>query len=73
GCSGIAYGPYRDPADLERTLPMDKTGVICMRGLPTFEGYEVSPDRCIPLDTYAVVHEGWFDLGDMYDMDADGF
>ncbi|KAJ7212625.1 AMP-dependent synthetase and ligase [Mycena pura] len=76
GCSGIACGPYlsiRDPADLERALPADKTGAICVRGLPTFEGYEVSPDRRVPLDTSAFTREGWFDSGDMGHMDADGY
>ncbi|KAJ7218399.1 acetyl-CoA synthetase-like protein [Mycena pura] len=76
GCSGIACGPHlsiRDPADLERALPSGRTGAICVRGLPTFEGYEVSPDRNVPLDTSAFTREGWFDSGDMGHMDADGY
>lgn len=76
GCSGIACGPalsIRDPLDLERELPWGKTGAICCRGLPTFQGYEVSPDLKVPLDTSAFTSEGWFDSGDMGHMDADGY
>ncbi|KAF7352099.1 Acetyl-CoA synthetase-like protein [Mycena venus] len=76
GCSGIACGPYlsiRDPSNLENTLPADKTGAICVRGLPTFQGYEVSPDINMPLDTSAFTSEGWFDSGDMGHMDSDGY
>ncbi|KAJ7127673.1 AMP-dependent synthetase and ligase [Mycena epipterygia] len=76
GCSGIACGPYlsiRDPSNLENAFPADKTGAICVRGLPTFEGYEVSPDINVPLDTSAFTSEGWFDSGDMGHMDSDGY
>ncbi|KAJ7189098.1 acetyl-CoA synthetase-like protein [Mycena filopes] len=76
GCSGIACGPYlsiRDPSDLESALPAEKTGAICVRGLPTFQGYEVSPDINVPLDTSAFTSEGWFDSGDMGHMDSDGY
>ncbi|KAJ7869391.1 AMP-dependent synthetase and ligase [Mycena leptocephala] len=76
GCSGIACGPYisiRDPSNLENAFPMGRTGAICVRGLPTFEGYEVSPDITVPLDTSAFTSEGWFDSGDMGHMDSDGY
>ena len=75
GCSGIACGPYlsvRDPFDRERELPRGQTGAISVRGLPTFDGYEVSPDPNAPLDTSTFSTEGWFDSGDMGYMDEDG-
>ena len=56
GCSGIACGPYlsiRDPSNLERELPAQATGAVCVRGLPTFQGYEVDSDQSVPLDTSA--------------------
>ncbi|KAJ6461738.1 acetyl-CoA synthetase-like protein [Mycena sanguinolenta] len=76
GCSGIPCGPYlsiRDPTNLERALPPHKTGAICVRGLPTFQGYELSPDPNVPLDTSAFTSEGWFDSGDMGHVDEDGY
>jgi acyl-CoA synthetase (AMP-forming)/AMP-acid ligase II len=76
GCSGIACGPYlsiRNPANLENASPVGATGAICVRGLPTFQGYEVSPDINVPLDTSAFTSEGWFDSGDMGHMDSDGY
>ncbi|KAJ8081882.1 putative NRPS-like protein biosynthetic cluster [Marasmius tenuissimus] len=76
GCSGIACGPYlsiRDPSNLELELPRGKTGAVSVRGLPTFAGYEVSPDISVPLDTSAFTSEGWFDSGDMGYMDNDGY
>ncbi|KAJ6465007.1 acetyl-CoA synthetase-like protein [Mycena sanguinolenta] len=76
GCSGIPCGPYlsiRDPTNLERALPPQKTGAICVRGLPTFQGYELSPDPNVPLDTSAFTSEGWFDSGDMGHVDEDGY
>lgn len=74
GCSGIACGPYlsiRDPLDLERELPRGQTGGVCVRGLPTFLGYE--KDRGEPLDTSVFSSEGWFDSGDCGFMDEDGY
>ncbi|KAF7353427.1 Peroxisomal-coenzyme a synthetase [Mycena sanguinolenta] len=76
GCSGIPCGPHlsiRDPANLERALSPHKTGAICVRGLPTFQGYELSPDPSVPLDTSAFTSEGWFDSGDMGHVDEDGY
>lgn len=76
GCSGIACGPYlsiRDPSNIERELPRGKTGAVSVRGLPTFDGYELTPDINAPLDTSAFSTEGWFDSGDMGYMDNDGY
>ncbi|KAJ4474912.1 AMP-dependent synthetase and ligase [Lentinula aciculospora] len=76
GCSGIACGPYlsiRDSSNIEHELPRGKTGAVSVRGLPTFAGYEVSPDINVPLDTSAFSSEGWFDSGDMGYMDDDGY
>ncbi|KAJ3868476.1 acetyl-CoA synthetase-like protein [Lentinula novae-zelandiae] len=76
GCSGIACGPYlsiRDPSNIEHELSRGKTGAVSVRGLPTFAGYEVSPDINVPLDTSAFSSEGWFDSGDMGYMDEDGY
>ncbi|KAJ7623641.1 acetyl-CoA synthetase-like protein [Roridomyces roridus] len=76
GCSGVACGPYlsiRNPGNLEQPTPTGSTGAICVRGLPTFSGYEVSPDPNVPLDTSAFTTEGWFDSGDMGHMDEDGY
>ncbi|KAF7353378.1 Peroxisomal-coenzyme a synthetase [Mycena sanguinolenta] len=76
GCSGIPCGPHlsiRDPGNLERALAPHKTGAICVRGLPTFQGYELSPDPSVPLDTSAFTSEGWFDSGDMGHVDEDGY
>ncbi|EEB88683.1 hypothetical protein MPER_13339, partial [Moniliophthora perniciosa FA553] len=76
GCSGIACGPYlsiRDPSNLERELPRGKTGAVCVRGLPTFSGYEVIADINAPLDKSAFTSEGWFDSGDCGYMDKNGY
>ncbi len=76
GCSGIACGPYmsiRDPSNRESELQRGQTGAVSVRGLPTFEGYEISPDRNSPLDTSAFSRDGWFDTGDVGYMDLDGY
>jgi non-ribosomal peptide synthetase component E (peptide arylation enzyme) len=75
GCSGIACGPHlsiRDPLNNERELPFEQTGAVSVRGLPTFEGYEISPDHNVPLDVSAFSSKGWFDSGDMGYVDSDG-
>ncbi|KAI0800717.1 acetyl-CoA synthetase-like protein [Fomes fomentarius] len=74
GCSGIACGPHlsiRDPSNLECELPRGATGAVSVRGVPTFDGYETSPDA--PLDTSAFSSEGWFDSGDVGYLDDDGY
>ena len=74
GCSGIACGPHlsiRNPANIDEGLPIGKTGAICVRGFPTFDGYEVSVGG--PLDTSAFSKDGWFDSGDCGWMDASGY
>ncbi|KAJ7617827.1 acetyl-CoA synthetase-like protein [Roridomyces roridus] len=76
GCSGIACGPHlsiRDPSNIERALPTGSTGAICVRGLPTFQGYEVDPNPDAPLDVSAFSSEGWFDSGDVGHLDTDGY
>jgi len=75
GCSGVACGPQlsiRDPEHLEQELPPYTTGAICVRGAPTFEGYEVSSDIDAPLDDSMFTSEGWFDSGDVGYLDSDG-
>jgi len=75
GCSGVACGPHlsiRDPHDLENQLDVGATGSVCVRGIPTFEGYEISPDLHVPLDRSAFSSEGRFDSGDIGYMDVDG-
>ncbi|KAF8227072.1 acetyl-CoA synthetase-like protein [Tricholoma matsutake] len=75
GCSGIACGPHlsiRDPVDISQQSPRGKTGAICVRGIPTFEGYEVSSDIDV-LDKACFSKEGWFDTGDVGYMDADDY
>ncbi len=74
GCSGVTCGPHlsiRDPRNLEKQLDVGATGAVCVRGIPTFEGYEILPDLH-DLDRSAFSSEGWFDSGDIGHMDADG-
>ncbi len=76
GCSGIACGPHlsiRDSNNLDLQLHPGQTGAICVRGLPTFTGYETTPDRSVPLDTSTFTGEGWFDTGDCGYLDGDGY
>jgi long-subunit acyl-CoA synthetase (AMP-forming) len=75
GSSGIACGPYvsiREARDIEHELPTGRIGAICVRGLPSFNGYELSPDIEVPLDRAAFSTEGWFDSGDLGYLDDDG-
>ena len=76
GCSGIACGPYisiRNPLNIEEELPVGSTGNICVRGLPTFSGYEKIENGVKILDTTVFSTEGWFDSGDCGNLDADGY
>jgi non-ribosomal peptide synthetase component E (peptide arylation enzyme) len=62
-----ASGPHLsicDPRNLEHQLDAGATGAVCARGIPTFEGYEISPDINVPLDRSSFSSEGWFDSGD---------
>ena len=75
GCSGIACGPcvsIRETRDIECELPTGRIGAVCLRGLPTFDGYELSPDIEVPLDRSPFSTEGWFDSGDVGYLDEDG-
>ncbi|KAJ8092843.1 putative NRPS-like protein biosynthetic cluster [Marasmius tenuissimus] len=76
GCSGVACGPYlsiRSPLNIEQELPSGSTGAVCVRGYPTFDGYELAPDVNAALDKSAFSSEGWFDSGDCGYMDDDGY
>ncbi|KIM44384.1 hypothetical protein M413DRAFT_67790 [Hebeloma cylindrosporum] len=76
GCSGIACGPYvsiRGTHDIEHELATGGMGAICVRGLPTFDGYELSPEIGSALDRSAFSSEGWFDSGDVGYLDEDGY
>lgn len=75
GCSGIACGPQvsiRDPRNTDNEIPAGKVGAICVRGIPTFDGYETSADPNVPLNTSVFTKEGWFDSGDNGYLDEDG-
>lgn len=73
GCSGVPCGPHlsiRDPHDIDRPLPIGIDGAVCVRGLPTFDGYEIGPGR---IDKSCFSRGGWFDTGDVGHMDADEY
>ncbi|KAJ7582266.1 AMP-dependent synthetase and ligase [Mycena floridula] len=74
GTSGLPCGPHlsiRNPTNIELEVPAGQTGSVCVRGLPTFQGYETN--RGEPLDTSCFSSEGWFDSGDMGYTDNDGY
>src|ERR1700733_3908322 len=74
--SGVVCGPHlsiRDPADIDQPLPYGDPGAICVKGIPMFEGYEVSSDPSVPLDRSGFSGEGWFDSGDVGYMDTNGW
>ena len=59
GCSGIACRPcvsIRKRRDIEHELLTGKIGALCVRGLPTFDGYDLSPDIEVLLDQIHGVH-----------------
>lgn len=76
GCSGVICGPYlsiREPTALHRELSTGEVGAICVRGYPTFEGYEVFSESGATLDKSMFTSEGWFDTGDCGSLDNDGY
>lgn len=76
GCSGVACGPYlsvRDTNDIANECRPNQYGAICVRGLPTFAGYETTTNRSAPLDRSAFSDSGWFDTGDCGYLDEDGY
>ncbi|KAK7031546.1 peroxisomal-coenzyme A synthetase [Favolaschia claudopus] len=75
GCSGVACGPHlsiRSPGDIEVELGAGRTGAICVRGWPVFEGYEVE-EKERRLERGCFSKEGWFDSGDVGHLDEDGY
>lgn len=63
---GIA-AEIRDP-DTEEPLPLERTGMLWLRGPNIFEGYLNAPER-----TREVLRDGWFRTGDLARFDEDGF
>ncbi|KAF9528938.1 AMP-dependent synthetase and ligase [Crepidotus variabilis] len=76
GCSGVPCGPQvsvRNPSNIEQEFSSGKPGAICVRGLPTFDGYETSSDPNVPLNVSVFSNNGWFDSGDLGYLDQDGY
>lgn len=57
----------RDP-DTGEPFPMERTGMLWLRGPNIFEGYLNAPER-----TRDVLRDGWFRTGDLARFDEDGF
>jgi acyl-[acyl-carrier-protein]-phospholipid O-acyltransferase/long-chain-fatty-acid--[acyl-carrier-protein] ligase len=64
--AGIAVR-ITDPGT-DQPLPLNATGIIWMRGANVFGGY-----LKLPMETDAVIQDGWFRTGDIGRMDEDGF
>ncbi|PAW65589.1 MAG: AMP-dependent synthetase [Opitutia bacterium Tous-C1TDCM] len=56
-----------DP-DTGAELPMDRTGLVMLRGANVFGGYLDDPEK-----TKAAFREGWFITGDLGHFDSEGF
>lgn len=63
---GIAI-KMTDPTT-DEPLPIDKSGIIWMKGANIFPGYHNNQEK-----TDEVLQDGWFKTGDVGSMDADGF
>jgi len=63
---GIA-AEIREP-ETDRKLSLHDTGMLWLRGPNIFEGYLNDPER-----TAEVLHNGWFETGDIGRFDEDGF
>lgn len=56
-----------NPDSLE-PLPLGHSGLLLVRGPNIMEGYYQRPDK-----TEAVLHDGWYNTGDIATLDEDGF
>ncbi|GMW00257.1 MAG: hypothetical protein AMXMBFR84_13950 [Candidatus Hydrogenedentota bacterium] len=56
-----------DP-DTEEVLPVGSNGLLCVKGPNIMKGYLKQPDR-----TAKVLKEGWYNTGDIANVDDDGF